>query len=213
MKIRNWMTPDPITVRPETPLMDAQKIMAEKKIRRLPVVNKRGKVVGLLTRRNVIEAMPSEATTLSVHEMHALLEKVTVGEVMVKDPITVSPEDRVQDVIMRGNIGGIGGFPVIEDGKLVGIATETEIINALIQLIGPREGSSIIELANVELSKAYGATGRIASIIEKRGVPVEAIFTSPHRSSVGNQVFIRARTNRPENLTGDLSNAGFKVVL
>ena len=89
MKIRNWMTPDPITVRPETPLMDAQKIMAEKKIRRLPVVNKKGKVVGLLTRRNVIEAMPSEATTLSVHEMHTLLEKITVGEVMVTDPITV----------------------------------------------------------------------------------------------------------------------------
>lgn len=212
MRIKNWMTPDPITVHPDTPLRQAQKLMAEKQIRRLPVVDKKGRLVGLLTSRHVIEAMPSAATSLSVHELHALWDRLTVGEVMQKDPLTVGPEDRVQDVIQLGRERGVGAFPVMEGGKLVGIATETEIINALVQLIGTREGTSTIELANVELGKAYGATGRIASTIEKRGVPVEAIFTAPHRNSVGNQVFIRVRSIHPENLTGDLENAGFKVV-
>jgi len=213
MKIRNWMSPDPITVTPDMLLMDAQKIMAEKKIRRLPVVDKKGRLVGLLTRHHIIEAMPSGATTLSVHEMRGLLDKVTVGEVMQKDPETVSPEDLVQEVIMRGHAKGIGSFPVVEDGKLVGIATESEIFNALVNLIGPREGTSIIMLANVELGKEVGATSRIASIIEKRGVPVEAIFTAPHRNSAGNQVYIRARTPNKANLQADLDAAGFKVVI
>ena len=213
MKIRNWMTPDPVTVTPEALITDAQKIMSEKNIRRLPVVDKNGRLLGLLTRRHVLKAMPSEATTLSIHELHYLMEKLTVGEVMHKDPITVTPDDKVQDVIMIGLDKGIGAFPVVEDGVVVGIATETEIINALMYLIGVREGTSIIELANVELGKEIGATGRIASIIEKRGVPVEAIFTSPHRNSVGNKVFIRVRTAKPSSLQADLDAAGFKVVL
>ncbi|MEW5912055.1 MAG: CBS and ACT domain-containing protein [Thermodesulfobacteriota bacterium] len=213
MKIKHWMTPDPITVQPDTPLPQASKLMAQNKIRRLPVVDKKGRLVGILTSRNVIEAMPSAATTLSVHEMYALLDKLTVGEVMHKSPMTVAPDDRVQDVIQRGQKEGFGAFPVVEDGRLVGIATETEIINALMQLIGEREGTCTIELEGVELGKEVGATGRIASVIEKRGVPVEAIFTAPHRGRPGNQVFIRARTPHKANLQSDLDAAGFKVVI
>ncbi|MCF8032464.1 MAG: CBS and ACT domain-containing protein [Desulfarculaceae bacterium] len=213
MKIRHWMTPDPITVSTDTLLLDAQKLMSEKKIRRLPVVDKKGRLVGMITSRHILAATPSGATTLSVHEMYGLLGKLTVGEVMQKKVETVGPEDLVQEVVLRGHAEGIGAYPVIEDGKLIGIATESEIFNALVELIGPREGTSIIELANVELAKEVGATGRIASVIEKRGVPVEAIFTAPHRASAGNHVYIRARTSNKSGLQADLDAAGFKVVL
>lgn len=212
MRIRNWMTPNPLTVTPDTLLMDAKKLMATNNIRRLPVVDKKGRLVGLLTRHLIIEAMPSGATTLSVHELHYLLEKLTVGEVMQKDPITVDPEDLVQNVILLGHKKGIGAFPVVENGKLVGIVTESEIFNAVMSLLGPREGTCLLVLENVELSKEVGATSRIASVIEKRGVPVEAIFTVPHRTRAGNQVYIRARTPNAGNLQADLDAAGFKVV-
>lgn len=212
MRIRNWMTPNPLTVTSDTLLMDAKKLMATNNIRRLPVVDKKGRLVGLLTRHLIIEAMPSGATTLSVHELHYLLEKLTVGEVMQKDPLTVGPDDLVQNVIILGHQKGIGAFPVVEDGKLVGIVTESEIFNAVMSLIAPREGTSLIVLENVELSKEVGATSRIASIIEKRGVPVEAIFTMPHRTRVGNNVYIRARTTHAANLQSDLDAAGFRVV-
>lgn len=194
MKIRNWMTPNPLTVTPETLLMDAKKLMATNNIRRLPVVDKKGRLVGLLTRHLIIEAMPSGATTLSVHELHYLLEKLTVGEVMQKDPLTVGPDDLVQNVILLGHQKGIGAFPVVEGDKLMGIVTESEIFNAVMGLIAPREGTSLIVLQDVQLSKEVGATSRIASVIEKRGVPVEAIFTMPHRTRAGNNVYIRART-------------------
>jgi len=213
MKIRHWMTPDPVTVTPDTPLKDAQRLMAAKKIRRLPVVDKKGRLKGMITRRHILGAMPSEATTLSVHEIYALLDKLTVGDVMTKELKTVGPEDLVQDVMLRGHEQGIGAYPVLEDGKLIGIATESEIFNALVNLVGPREGTCLIELANVELDKEVGATSRIAEVIEKRGVPVEAIFTAPHRASTGNHVYIRARTSNKSNLQADLDAAGFKVVI
>lgn len=212
MKIRNWMTPNPLTVTPDTLLMDAKKLMATNNIRRLPVVDKKGRLVGLLTRHLIIEAMPSGATTLSVHELHYLLEKLTVGEVMQKDPLTVGPDELVQNVILLGHQKGIGAFPVIQDGKLVGIVTESEIFNAVMSLIAPREGTSLIVLEGVQLSKEVGATSRIASVIEKRGVPVEAIFTVPHRTRAGNHVYIRARATSVANLQADLDAAGFKVV-
>ena len=212
MRIRNWMTPNPLTVTSDTLLMDAKKLMATNNIRRLPVVDKKGRLKGLLTRHLIIEAMPSGATTLSVHELHYLLEKLTVGEVMQKDPLTVGPNDLVQNVILLGHQKGIGAFPVVEDGKLVGIVTESEIFNAVMSLIAPREGTSLIVLENVELSKEVGATSRIASVIEKRGVPVEAIFTMPHRTRAGNNVYIRARTPHSAHLQSDLDAAGFKVV-
>lgn len=213
MKVRHWMTPDPVTVTPDTLLLDAQKLMNQKKIRRLPVVDKKGRLMGMLTSRHILGAMPSGATTLSVHEIYALLDKLTVGGVMQKDVETVGPDDLVQEVMLRGHNQGIGAYPVIENGKLIGIATESEIFNALVKLIGPREGTCIIELANVELGREVGATGRIVSVIEKRGVPVEAIFTAPHRAGAGNHVYIRARSTNKSGLQADLDTAGFKVVL
>lgn len=211
MKIKNWMTPDPITVPPDTPIMDAQKIMAENKIRRLPVLDKKGRVLGIVTMRNIIEASPSEATTLSVYELNYLLSKLTVDQVMSKDPILAGPEDLVMDVIQMGQERGIGSFPVVADGKLVGIATESEIIDAMIQILGTRPGRSVITLENVDLEGSLGAMSRIASIIEKRGVPVAAIFSLPHRSQDGHRVFVRVRTDQPSNLIGDLVNAGFTI--
>ncbi|MCB2226823.1 MAG: CBS and ACT domain-containing protein [Desulfarculaceae bacterium] len=213
MKVRHWMTPDPLTVSPDTLLLDAQKLMNEKKIRRLPVVDKKGRLLGMLTSRHILGAMPSGATTLSVHEMYSLLDKLKVSEVMQKNVQTVGPDDLVQEVMLRGHNEGIGAYPVVENGKLIGIATESEIFNALVRLIGSSEGTSLIELANVELAKEVGATGRIASVIEKRGVPVEAIFTAPHRSSAGNHVYIRVRSANKSGLQADLDAAGFKVVL
>ena len=211
MRVKHWMTPDPLTIDPDASMMDAQRLMTEHKIRRLPVVDKNNKVVGIVTQRQIVEASPSEATTLSIYELNYLLSKLTVGQIMRKNPECVSPEDLVIDVVRRGQEMGIGAFPVVEDGKLVGIATETEIINAMCQVFGVKAGSSTLEIVNVDLEKSLGAMSRIASIIEKRGVPVEAIFSTPHRNSEGHRVYIRARTTHPANIRSDLENAGFKT--
>lgn len=211
MKVRNWMTPNPITVSPDTPILDAQKLMNDNKIRRLPVVDKKGRILGIVTLRNILEAKPSEATTLSVHEMQYLVSKLTVSHVMRKDVFTVSPDDLVMDVIKIGQERGIGAFPVVEGGKLVGIATESEIFRAMLSIFGTGKTSSIIVLEGVELVQSLGAISKIAGTAEKRGVPVVAIFSLPHRNQPGSRVYLRVRTTNPGGIKSDLVNAGYRL--
>ena len=89
MRIRDMMTKNPITVDSETLVLDAQKIMKENNIRRLPVLDK-GKLVGIITKHDILEASPSPATSLSIHELNYILAKMKVKEVMKKNPITLT---------------------------------------------------------------------------------------------------------------------------
>lgn len=210
MKIKHWMTKDPITVGPETLIIDAKKIMKEHKIRRLPVVEK-GKVVGIVTYRNIIEASPSAVTTLSIHELNYLYLKIKVKDIMTKNPITVSPEDSNFDIILKGNKLGIGSFPVVEKGKLVGIVTETEIFSALTHLFGQDDESKIITLEDIPLLEKQGEFSRLADFIEGQGVQVLAIFSLPHRSKEGARVFVRVHTDKVDTLVKALKKEGYII--
>ncbi len=211
MKIKNWMTSNPITVKPNTPVMEASKLMKEHGIRRLPVV-KGDQVVGIVTHRNLLEAAPSAATTLSIHELNYLIAKLEVKEVMQKDPICVSPDDSVMDVMLMGQEKGIGAFPVVDNGRLVGIVTETEIFRSVMHLFGGKEkGDKFVVLANVRLRERVGAMSRISSIIEGLNVPVLSIFSLPHRRSEGNRLYIRVNTIKMDQVKKALSEAGYKL--
>ncbi|MBF0528871.1 MAG: CBS domain-containing protein [Deltaproteobacteria bacterium] len=210
MKIRHWMTPNPITVTPDTLIIDAKAIMKEHKIRRLPVVDKKGKLVGLVTYRHIIEASPSQATSLSIHELNYLILKLTVQDVMRKDPITVSPEDSVPDVMLAGHRRGIGAFPVMENGNLIGIITENDVFNAMIYIFGTRETSSIIPLQLIGGEDSIGVFRRIAEVMEKKQIPIYAMFTLPNRDMEGITIYVRVKTKETEPLLEDLALAGFK---
>ncbi|MER3457438.1 MAG: acetoin dehydrogenase, partial [Chloroflexota bacterium] len=93
--VRDWMTPNPITVNSRTPLPDAHQIMMTHRIRRLPVVDD-GVLVGIVTRGDIRGAQPSEATSLSIYEIHYLLSRLTVGQIMSRPVITVAPDMTVQ---------------------------------------------------------------------------------------------------------------------
>ena len=210
MKIKHWMTRNPITVKPKTPIMEASQLMREHKIRRLPVVDK-GKVVGIVTYRRLIEASPSEANTLSIYELNYIIAKLTVKDVMEKHPICISPEDSVMDVAILGHEKGIGAFPVVEKGRLVGIVTESEIYRSFVQLLGSPKENSIISLEKVDLEKRVGALSRITGIVEGLGVPVLAAFSLPHRNSPGHRVHLRIKTKKLAPVIQELEKNGYKV--
>ncbi|MBU2552423.1 MAG: CBS and ACT domain-containing protein [Proteobacteria bacterium] len=210
MKIKHWMTTDPITVTPDTLIVDAKKIMKDHRIRRLPVVEK-GKLAGIVTYRNIIEASPSAATSLSIHELNYLILKLTVKDVMKKKVVTVSPEDSVIDVILEGHKKGVGAFPVVENDKLIGIVTETEIVNSMVQLFGTRAESEIIGLENVGPEDAVGVFRRIAEIVENHNLPLLGMFALPKRQTAGNRVYIRVKTKNTKPLIDDLVAAGFEI--
>jgi CBS domain-containing protein len=131
------MTPNPITIVPKTTLPDAHRLMKESKIRRLPVVD-RGQLVGIITLGDVREAQPSDATTLSIYELNYLLSKLTVDKLMTREPLTIRSDATIHKAARLMLEHKIGGLPVVDDGRLVGIITESDILIRYFSRAGAR---------------------------------------------------------------------------
>ena len=133
------MTARPITVKQDVAIDEALKIMRDAKVRRLPVLDKNGKLVGIVAEKDLLYASPSPATSLSIHELHYLLSQIAVKDVMTKNVITVEEDTPLEEVarIMADN--KVGSTPVVRQGELVGIITETDVFKILLEMMGARE--------------------------------------------------------------------------
>ncbi|ACO45866.1 CBS and ACT domain-containing protein [Deinococcus deserti] len=146
MLVRDWMTADPVSVTPDTPVMDALKILKEGNFRRLPVVEG-SQLVGITTRKDLKDAMPSKATTLSVWELNYLLSKLTVSEMMARPVITAAEGEYMEDAALRMQEHHVGGLPVLSDsGRLSGIITTMDVLRAFTGILGMREGGQRLTL-------------------------------------------------------------------
>ena len=127
-----------ISMAPDMPVHDALNMFKRERIRRAPVV-KEGKMVGIVSDKDLLNASPSPASSLSVWEMNYLLSKITVSEVMTKKVITVTEDTPIEEAarIMADN--KIGGLPVMRDSHVVGIITETDLFKVFLELMGARE--------------------------------------------------------------------------
>ena len=131
--VKDWMQEDVVSAEKKLTMIKAHKLMRLHDIRRLPVVDKRGKLIGIVTRSDIRHAEASDATTLNVWELNYLLATVTINEIMSKKPITIQPEDTVKTAATRLYDNKIGALPVVDDkNKLVGIITESDIFRILI---------------------------------------------------------------------------------
>ena len=131
--VKKWMTPDVITITPETTLPEAHKLMTDYQIRRLPVV-KDGRLVGIVTRGDIRGAEASDATSLSVWELNYLLSQLKIKGIMTRRSIVISQEatiDEAAQVMLKHKISGL---PVVDlHGELVGIITESDIFRIVVQ--------------------------------------------------------------------------------
>lgn len=134
MRVSERMTKNIITVTPETTLSEALRIVHEKKIRHLPVVAE-GRLVGIVTDRDLKKVSASEATTLSVWELNYLLDRVKIKDFMIRDVISVSPELPIDEAAELMIAHRIGSLPVVEDSKVVGILTETNMVETLVAIM------------------------------------------------------------------------------
>ena len=208
MKVRDFMKTDLITVETKTPVMEAQEIMREKKIKRLPVM-KKGKLVGLVTKHMLLEASPSSATSLSVYEMNYLLSKMTVDEIMVKDPITIPPDYPVEAAIWLGKKHGIGAFPVVDDGKLVGIITEHDITGVLSEVLGLESEGARITVEG--LGGQLGELREIIGVLDDLKRPLLSIISIPRKEKRDWIVVLRVQGTKAEEIVKALEKKGFKV--
>jgi acetoin utilization protein AcuB len=209
MRIGDIMTQNPITVDSETSIVDAKRTMKEHNIRRLPVV-KKDKLIGMITERMILEASPSPATSLSIHELHYLISKMKVGEIMVKNPITISPDTTFEEALLLGQEKRIGAFPVLEKGKLVGITTESDVVRFITNIWGARERASTIIIGG--LTQRFGLFKEVVSIIDKHEVPIMSIMTHISPGRVDCCLIIRVKTKEVDSLVRDFKKAKFKVM-
>ena len=135
MRISELMTDKPITVDPETLMLEARQRMREERIRHL-VVTDDGRVVGIVTDRDVRLNLPSPATSLSVWEVNYLLARLTVGEVMSAPVILVDPDRPAAEAARIIIDHKIGALPVVDEGRLVGIVTESDFVRAMAETGG-----------------------------------------------------------------------------
>jgi len=159
MLVSEWMTKDPHVVSSKTPVMEAMQMLRQGGYRRLPVVDK-GAVVGIVTDRDLKEATPSRATSLSVYELNYLLSKLTVGEVMTRPVITVSPDDTVEHAALLMEEHKVSGLPVVSGRALGGIFTITDMLRAFVAMLGLREGGTRV---TVSLPDEPGVLAQAAS--------------------------------------------------
>ncbi len=129
MKVRELMTGAPITVSPETPVFDARQTMIKERIRHL-LVTEAGKLVGIVTDRDIRLNLPSQATSLSMWEVNYLLAKLTVSKVMTTSVIIIGPDQEATDAARLMLEHKIGALPVLDGSRLIGILTETDVLRA-----------------------------------------------------------------------------------
>ncbi|MBI9049705.1 MAG: CBS domain-containing protein [Anaerolineaceae bacterium] len=155
-----------ITISPKTSLDEALSIMTKEHIRRLPVVNEAGTLIGIVTELELMKASPSGATTLSVWEIKSLLSAYPVEKIMTTSVVTVTEDTPIEEAarIMADN--EIGGIPVVRKSEVVGFITETDIFKAFLEVFGARDSG--IRLT-IELTKKPGTLSTVTKAISELG--------------------------------------------
>ncbi|MFZ5587311.1 MAG: CBS and ACT domain-containing protein [Thermodesulfobacteriota bacterium] len=198
MLVKDWMTTDPITVTPDTSVMKASQIMKENNVRRLPVINDKGEVVGIVTDRDLKEASPSKATTLDVHELYYLLSELKVKDIMSRKVITITPEETVEKAAVIMLEHKVTGLPVVEDGKLTGILSQGDVFRVLTSITGIYRGGTQFAFT---LADRPGSIKEVADVIRKHGGRMVSILSSYDMCEENTRnVFIRIADMAPDKL-------------
>ncbi|MBV6392889.1 MAG: hypothetical protein DCC59_08550 [Chloroflexi bacterium] len=165
MFVSERMSRPVITVAPETPVPDALALLKKEHIRRAPVVQD-GKIVGIVSASDLLNASPSPVTSLSVWEMNYLIGKVTVRQVMSKKVVTVEADTPIEEAARIMADKKFGGLPVMRSGKLVGIITETDLFKAFLELMGARAKALRV---TAEIEDKPGALAQITKAVAEAG--------------------------------------------
>lgn len=207
MFVKLQMTTNPFTVTPETSIPDALAVMTERGVRHLPVVEGR-RVVGVISRNDIAAASPSKATTLSAQEATYLLAKLQVRKVMSRPPIVVSPEALLEEaaVILRDN--KIEMLPVVADDALIGVITESDILDAYINVLGFRDQGTRL---TIEAKDEPGVLSTMTGITAKHQANIQHLAV--HRGQLNTSVVV-VGLNTPNTaaIEADLTAAGMKIL-
>lgn len=162
MLVKERMSSPVITIEPDMPIMNALEIMKQNNIRRAPVL-KNGKMVGIVSDHDLLNAAPSDVTSLSVWELNYLVSRITIKEVMTKKVLTVTADTPIEEAAYLMAMNKIGGLPVMNNGELVGLITETDLFRIFLELMGAQQdGVRVTALVPDKIGELDALTHAIA---------------------------------------------------
>ena len=198
MLVKERMSYPVITVHPDMPIMDALDLMKKEHIRRFPVIGKRGRLVGIVSKEDILHAAPSDVSSLNVWEVNYLISKIIIKMVMTPNVITIEEDTPLEEAarIMADN--KFGGLPVIRKGKVVGIITETDLFKIFLEMLGAREQG--IRLA-VLVPNASGELAQLTKAVFEIGGNVLSLGTFLGESSENREVVMKIKGASAEAIT------------
>ncbi len=208
MFVKLWMREEVITVPPDSTIAEAEKLMVQHKIRRLPVIGTEGHLFGILSKEDIQNALPSIIDANFDESARALANQAKVEAFMTKSPITAEPMEPLEKVaaIMRKN--KVGGIPIVAEEKLVGIITESDIFQAFIEILGGNEEGVRIELSiGSEARSIY----RTVDIFKKHDMHLLTLTVCNDFSSKNRLLTLRFRGEDVDPLIDDLWSSGCKI--
>lgn len=213
MFVRNRMTSPAVTVTTNTPFQEALRLMREHRFRRLPVVDKDGRLVGNVSERDLLHASPSPATSLSVWEMNYLLWKLTVGELMVKEVVTISPDEPIEAAATLMVETDVGGMPVIDgERRVVGVITETDIFKAFVEMLGSGQSGLRLLLSVPGGTGTKGILAKLATAIADLDGNILSVGTFVEDESDAGNLVVKVEGVNETQLVDTLEALGDHVV-
>ena len=209
MLVRERMSTQPVTIRADVTITKALQVMRENEVRRLPVLDEEGQLIGIVSEKDLLYASPSPATSLSIYEMHYLLSRLRVTELMTADPVTVAPDTPLEEAarIMADN--KIGGLPVMEGDNLVGIITETDIFKVFLEMLGARDRGLRLTL---EMPERKGQIARLTTVIAQLGGNILALGHFLCDDPTAREVTIKVEDAPADELEAAINRLGMKAL-
>lgn len=208
MFVKLRMTANPFTVGPDNTLPEAMALMEQHRIRHLPVLED-GRVVGVLSQGDIDAAGPSRATTFSAGEVNYLLHKLKVARVMTRDPLTIAPDALLEEAALAMRDNKIEMLPVVDHGRLVGIITESAILDSFIDILGFRDRGTRLW---IEATDAPGVLGNLGGITARHGANINHLAVFRGEGLDRATVVVGVNSLKTDDLESDLANNGFRVV-
>jgi len=209
MLVGTRMTRNPVTVREDTSMYDALKIMRENKVRRLPVLDVDGKLVGMVSEKDLLYASPSPATSLSVWEISYLTSKITVKELMTTKLVTVCEDCPLEEAARLMVDNKIGGVPVMRGDQLVGIITETDLFKIFLELLGARTQGTRFSLV---VPERKGMLADMAKVIADLGGNIVALGTFLGEDPSNRLITLKVQDVDKDEVWPKLQDMGVKLV-
>jgi acetoin utilization protein AcuB len=209
MIVERRMRKSPVWVDEEDSMKKAIDLFKEKGIRHLPVLRKGEKLVGIVSDRDIKAASPSPATSLEIREIYYLLDRIKIKQIMTKKPYTVSLGTPVDEAALIMREKKIGALPVVQDGKLVGIITETDILDAFLDAVGIDRPGYRVE---VSLPNTSGQLFKVAELLNDFNVNIVSVVTVSAEDPEKKILVLRIETNKYTVVKSMLKKAGIEIV-